>query len=337
MRPVSLLFKGVEFHGRPDREYLAIVPLKDAGSVRISPVKVVFNISQVVVECWDCRVPSVSSLRLLKLPKLLNLQHRYIESETFDDFSLTDWTLTELNKLIRVATYLIVVRRRYLHGRQSRNKYEVDSIGDENTETGLLWLRDDMRVQVGITKTRMKKMQVRLHQNFLIIGRRKGPSLVIVHKVRTSDLLQVNFKSPVYDRTFGTLFVFWKTQSGKGATCAILCLSDPLTLTIWAAFLASAASKLPVTRSFQLPNLPPISVFDFPYLEHVRELQQLFGLLPLIRSKELDPYDGNSMNFHLIQLGRRLSQLRSEMPPLQLPKQSEGGAKGDADPEEEET
>jgi hypothetical protein len=314
---------------------LAIEPLKDAGSVRVSKVEAVFNRSQVVVECWACRIPGVSGL--LKLPKLLNLQNRHIESGTFADFSLTDWTLTELNKLIRVATYLIFVRRQYLHSLQPRNTYQVDSIGDEDAETGLLWLRDDMRVGVGITKTRLKKMQVRLYQNFLIIGRWKGPSLVIVHKVRMSDLLQINFEPPYYKRIFGGLFVFWKTQPGKGATCATLCSSDPLTLTIWAAFLASAASKLPVTRSFQLPNLPSISVFDFPYLEYVRELQQLFGLLPLIRSKELDPYDGNSMNFHLIQLGRSLSQLRSEMPPLQLPKEGEGRVMGDADPEEEKT
>jgi hypothetical protein len=321
-----LLFKGAEFHGRPDREYLIIEPLKDAGSDIVSKIKVGFDRSQVVVDCWTCRIPGVSGL--LKLPNLLNLQYRHIESGTFADFSLTDWTLTELNSLILVAIYLIFVRRQYLHGLQSRNTYEVDSIGDDDAETGLLWLRDDMRVQVGITKTRIKKMQVRLHQNFLIISRWKGPSLVIVHKVRISDLLQVNFEPPEYGRTFGILFVFWKAQPGKGATCATLRLSDPLTLTIWAAFLASAASNLPVMRSFQLPNLPSISVFDFPYLEHVRELQQLFGLLPLIRSKELDPYNSISIDLHLIQLGRRLSQLRSEMPPLQLPKQGEGGGEG---------
>jgi hypothetical protein len=237
-----------------------------------------------------------------------------------------------MNKLIRVATYLIFVRRQYLHGLQSRKKYQVDSIGDEDAEAGFFWLRDDMRCQVATTNiTRTKKMHVRLYQHFLIIGRWKGPSLVIVHKVSVSDLLQVNFGPPSYDRIYGSLFVFWKTQPGKGATCATLCSSDLLTLTIWASFLASAASKLPVTRAFQLPNLESISVFDLPYLEHVGELQQLFGLLPLIRSKELDPYDSNSMNFHLIQLGRSLSQLRSETPPLQLPKQGEGGVKGDAE------
>jgi hypothetical protein len=324
---------------------LTIEPLKDAGSVRISKVKAVFNTSQVVVECWACRIPGVSGS--LKLPKLLNLQHRYIESGTFAEFSLTDWTLTELNKLIRVATYLIFVRRQYLHSLQSRNTYQVDSIGDEDAGTGILWLRDEMRVEVGITTigmqqrqvrlARMKTRQVKLYQNFLVICRRKGLSLIIVHKVPVSDLLQVNFEPGNIKRSYGRLFVFWKGESGEGTNCALLWLSDPATLTIWAAFLASAASKIPVAGSFEVPNVPSISVFDFPYLEHVRELQQLLGLLPLIKSKALDPYNGISMNIHLIQLGRRLSQLRSEMPPLQLPKEGEGGVKGDAEPEEEDT
>jgi hypothetical protein len=319
----------------------ALAPPKGSSFVKVTDVQCLT--SQIVVDSWSCSIPG--HLGLLRLPNLLNLRHRYIESGTFADFTLRDWTLTELNQVIRVITHLVAARRQFLHSLESKNNHQVDSIGDDETEAGLLLLQDEMGVRIGVTNTdrqrkevgvaRMKHRQVKLYQNFLVIGRWNGLSLIIVHKVPVSDLLQVNFEPGNIERSFGRLLVFWKDESGEGTNCALLWLSGPATLTIWAAFLASAASKLPVAGLSEVPNVPSISVFDFPYLEHVRELQQLLGLLPLIKSKELDPYNGISMNLHLIKLGRRLSQLRSEMPPLQRPRQCKGGAKSRAVPEEE--
>jgi hypothetical protein len=331
-RPVTLLLEGNDFHGK-QLEYLVRVtpgnPLK-AENVFLEK-ETSFPTSQIVAESWTYTMPGYSGLP--RIPNLLNLQHRYVESSTVADFTLRDWTLADLNRLTRVIIHLATMRRNYDLGSGKTNGWTID----DYNKAGLLWLRDDMWVRNGISRKRGKWRQVSLYQNFLIICRWKGPTLIVVQKIPTLDFLQVNFEPCNSERSHGNLLVFWKGRTGEGVTGATLCSSDPITLTIWAAFLASAASKLPVVGSFEVPNVPCYSVFSFLYLEHIRDFQQLSRLLPLIKSKELDPYDGNSLNFHLMQLGRSLSKSSSEMPSLQRPRQGEGDEKDGADPEQEDT
>jgi hypothetical protein len=272
----------------------------------------------------------------LRLPNLRHLQCRDLETDHVTDFEPVEFSLVNLDGFVRVLVYWAEMRRqlrrqlRLLPDSVSQN---LPTTHDHKEE--LLYLQDNMRVS--FQNGRLKERTVLCYQDHVVISRWKGSTLITVQRMEHSDLLQVNLHWTDGGKQFGVLRVFWKSMSGEGMTDAVFSPTDSARLTLWAAFLASAASKLPVAGSFESPHVLFISLFGFPYLEHIRDLQQLLGLLPLIKSKELDPYNDTSMSFHLIQLGRILSQLKSEMPSLQPPKQGGGGEKGDASLEEEDT
>jgi hypothetical protein len=84
----------------------------------------------------------------------------------------------------------------------------------------------------------------------------------------------------------------------------------PSTLIIWAAFLASRDPRAKFTGTMYNLEVPFIPDLDRKYIGEIQTLQHLFRLLPLIKSKELDPDDAKSIVVHLVQLGRSLFQSR---------------------------
>jgi hypothetical protein len=243
------------------------------------------------------------------IPNLLELRHRDLETDSVTDFDWREWSPEDLDGLARSIVLLSNVKSS--SPVEFSRAYQAGWTEDDYIEAGPLNLQDNMRVS--IQNGRLKERCVNLYRNCLIISRWKGTDLIPVERIEESDLLQVNIHWSEVERHFGTLQIFWRGYRGEVMTDAVLAPAGPVhpsTLTIWAAFLASMASQA-FSGPFQGmkdPILPHLSSSDCCYLKNIRGLQPLFGLLPLIKSKELDPYDAKSVVFHLINLGRSLPQ-----------------------------
>jgi hypothetical protein len=245
----------------------------------------------------------------MRIPNLLKLRHRDLETNIVTDFDWREWSPKDLDGLVRSLFLLSVVKSS--NPMEFSRTYQAGWTESDYITGGPLNLQDNMRVS--IQNGRLKERCVNLYRNCLIISRWKGTDLIPVERIERSDLLQVSIHWSDVERHFGTLRIFWRRYRGEVITDAVLVPAGPVhpsTLTIWAAFLALMASRA-ISGPLHLmknPILPHLSWSDCCYLKNIRGLQPLFGLLPLIKSKELDPYDVKSVVFHLINLGRSLPQ-----------------------------
>ncbi|PVH83054.1 hypothetical protein DL98DRAFT_529583 [Cadophora sp. DSE1049] len=233
-------------------------------------------------------VPDVTQLRL-KNP------------ETYEVFQIAfgRFNVYDLQRLFRVILHLARITQKFPGVPRTIEP-----------SPGFYFLRDKLRIS--IRGGRPKIRDAELYQLSLRISRRKGAEQIILCCVKTSSLLSVAFCPLYQSKGKGSLVLFWKANGKKaGIGFAEIYFDDLDLLWMWAAFLTTKLSSSKKKELLDIPDMPSsLSLEDIKNLMEL-ETRHLFELMPSIVQGKLDPYDPNSLNSHLVDLGRKIAEARN--------------------------
>lgn len=250
---------------------------------------------KVVVEAKDYSFMAPLQKKV-KGPDILTLSMRKTNFPTTSYFERGGaFTLGDLQRLTEVIFYL-ALKRHYYCGNSYLHFHEWTL--QDYSKAGILLLRDNVLVSVGLG--RPKKKNIQLFEHLLVFSRSNSHRHIISHKIPTSSLLVVNYRrqDPAWSRESGTGYIslYWSVEQpgGHQVERTDMFFNDLNALKIWAAFLSSSLSLVSLSASHTVLHFDELLSIDMDgplsgsRLSTISTLQPLLSLLPLIKSRELN-------------------------------------------------